>query len=127
MKRVRSDSQDTYDDNDLGVVAKLAKLKNRIFSVFTKKEKDGDRLVNSRSASNRSYADLNDNDEGEGMSTPTTKGFSFQRSQSPITARQLEDYYNSLRKENEALADSLNNSAVGTKGDWTNAESTNID
>jgi nucleoporin NUP1 len=124
MKRVRSDSQDTYDDNDLGVVAKLAKLKNRIFSVFTKKEKDGDRLVNSR---NRSYADLNDNDEGEGMSTPTTKGFSFQRSQSPITARQLEDYYNSLRKENEALADSLNNSAVGTKGDWTNAESTNID
>jgi nucleoporin NUP1 len=127
MKRVRSDSQDTHDDNDLGVVAKLAKLKNRIFSVFTKKEKDGDRLVNSRSASNRSYADLNDNDEGEGTSTPTNKGFSFQRSQSPITARQLEDYYNSLRKENEALADSLNNSAVGTKGDWTNAESTNID
>lgn len=130
MKRVRSDSA------GVAVMSKIAKIKNTLLSAFgrTQGEVESDRPFENKA--------MAENKNRETFPFSRSRNSSFENgSQSPITARQLEDYYNSLRRENEALSGFLNQEAgdksdkkqpvpegvAGTKEAWNNAESTNIE
>lgn len=107
---------------------KLAKLKNNILSVLHVNKKKEKKVL-----------------DNEGNSTPnsTIRNQTFQSPNAPITARQLEEYYNSLKRENVVLTDNLiNNSnhspnsnvsngeainSISNVNKWNNAESTNIE
>ena len=114
------------------MLSKLRKVRSTILSTFTEKNNNEE----------KHQGPLNDGSSAY----PAIAGSSFQGAQNPITARQLEAYYNSLKLQNEALTDKLTRSSV-IKGQtnasnvddnstrraekvansWNNAESTNIE
>ncbi|GAV29733.1 hypothetical protein PMKS-003235 [Pichia membranifaciens] len=115
------------------MLSKLRKVRSTILSTFTEKNNNEE----------KHQGPVND---GSSTPYPVIAGSSFQDVQNPITARQLEAYYNSLKLQNEALTEKLNRSSV-IKGQttasnvddnstrraekvansWNNAESTNIE
>ena len=137
-KRVRSQS---FEDNEINndnrsssVVSKIAKIKDSIFSIFGQKnnqqnypiqqQQQQQQHVNRPSSLPKSSDVIPDR-----QSTPVFApgdDFSFQYSNGPITARQLEAYYNALKKENEFLSNSMNDSIANNSVIENNAESTNI-
>lgn len=118
MKRVRSESS----DGSYPVASKFSKLKSKLFSILGRSD-------NLHIEKVTSLNNIKPNENRE--STPLDVSFQ-NKSQGPITARQLQDYYKSLQLENSMLSENLNNSVEksktdNTSGQWKNAESTNID
>jgi hypothetical protein len=125
MRRTYSESL----EEDTGMVATFKKLKKSLFSRFgnTRRGQQHQQLQQQQQQQDTFNADLS-------SSFKRSRNSSFQNnSQSQITAKQLEDYYNSLKRENELLTDNLKNSTNNNKeinstsnNYWKDAESTNI-
>lgn len=114
------------------MLSKLRKVRSSILSKLTEK--------------NNKEKDHGPINNGTSTPYPIIADSSFLDSQNPITARQLEAYYNSLKVQNEVLTDKLNRSSVikgqtsannvdentakraeKVSSSWNNAESTNIE
>lgn len=113
-KANRASSSGTSNNNAFSTI------KEKVFSVFGLQNKNIDSYSNSKKIKNNNVnLDLtNDFDTlpNNGFSTPANLSMntSFQESQGPITARQLKDYYDSLRRENNELTEKLINDSKET-------------
>lgn len=117
------------------MLSKLGKAKKSFFSKFSHLNKE------------EKKQQVPQEDARSSTPFPALVESSFQDSQNPITARQLEAYYTSLKLQNEALAENLTKLNGHTNGQnntnksddnladkkekvsnsWNNAESTNIE
>lgn len=121
---------------DSGVFGALKKIRTKLSDAFVKNSPDQQDYIKQNEKENNSLTF-----NGNISSTPVnnrSRHSSFQNnSQNQITAKQLEEYYNSLKREHEMLADELNHPSVknslssvelnSKSNNWNNAESTNIE
>lgn len=129
-------SGDSTENSPL--IYKLSKVKDAIFSKFLHIQEP----PLSTQQQQQQQQSINNSDDVD-VDVDYSMNSSFNTSQTPITARQLQAYYNSLKLQNEELSQNLEKTTQALKpespnlsdnksfkkndSNWNNAESTNIE
>lgn len=120
MKRVRSQCF----DEEASVGSKFAKLKNTVVGAF-KRQLSG--VLRKHRLNTQKNGDIYIDENGASTPMTRSRNSSFQRStNSPITARQLQEYYNSLRLQNEQLFENLNSNDQDHKTNGNSDSNNNL-